>query len=111
MYADDNNMSAVIKFTYGNTSALFTGDIEKDVTGVLCSEFADCDILKVPHHGGKSNLTDSLIKAATPDYALIGCGKNNIYKHPHTDTIKALENCGAEVYRTDTDGSVTIALE
>jgi len=111
MFMSDNNLSAVLKFTYGNTKILFTGDIEKEATAELIEKDIDCDILKVPHHGGKNELTEDLLKKTSPEYALIGCGENNVYKHPDADTVRILEKCGVRVYRTDRDGSVSVFFD
>ena len=71
----------------------------------------DCDVLKVAHHGGDSSSTQSFLRAATPEYAAISVGENNIYSHPSKSVVSALEDCGAQVLRTDTDGDITFYVE
>jgi len=111
MFFEHNDMSAVIKFCYGNVSFLFTGDISDDCINLICDKNMDCDVLKVPHHGGKTNYIDTLIYNTTPKYSVISCAQNNIYGHPHKDTIKALENAGSYIYRTDKTGAVTFVFD
>jgi competence protein ComEC len=40
--------------------------------------------------------------------AVISCGENNTYGHPHEETLERLESIGVEVYRTDESGAVII---
>ena len=71
----------------------------------------DCDVLKVGHHGSNSSSTAAFLKAASPKYAAISVGKDNMYSHPSNKTIVALKNCGAEVYRTDKNGDISFYVE
>ena len=68
----------------------------------------DCDVLKVCHHGSKYSSTAEFIEAVSPVVALIGVGKKNTYGHPSSEAIERLENAGAIVFRTDTDGAIGI---
>ena len=56
-YDNENNYSAVIKISFGNTSFLFTGDAEKEIEDKLLSLHDDisCDVLKVAHHSHNRN--------------------------------------------------------
>lgn len=103
---DANEMSAVAKLTYGNTSFLFTGDISKEAVKELCTKNIKCDVLKVPHHGSKTSANDTFIKKASPDYAVISCSENNTYGHPHDITLDILNKNSVEIYRTDKMGAV-----
>jgi competence protein ComEC len=103
-----NNCSIVAKLTCGSTSFLFTGDEEEEAETALLSFGADvsCDVYKAAHHGSKTSNSDALLDAAAPDYAVILCGKDNDYGHPHKTVINAFKERGCEIYRTDTDGSI-----
>lgn len=107
MFFDANNMSAVVKFTYGKLSFLFTGDITENGTKALEGKDIDCDILKLPHHGGKNALTGKLIEKTSPKYAVASCAENNIYGHPDPDVVMSLKDTGVELFRTDKMGAVT----
>lgn len=45
------------------------------------------------------------IPAAKSDYI---CGKNNLYGHPHKETIKKLQKNGADIYGTLWGGAIII---
>lgn len=50
------------------------------------------------------------MKAVSPKFALIGVGKNNNFGHPNEQVIKRLKENGVKVYRTDTDGEISIVV-
>lgn len=103
---DLNNVSIMLRVTYGSTAFLFTGDAEKDAEfAALQTGLAlDCDVLKVGHHGSSTSTSAEFLAAASPAYAVISCGAGNDYGHPHTETLDILTNC--TVYRTDLHGTV-----
>lgn len=106
-----NDMSMVIKFTYGKTSFLFTGDIEEDGTEGILKEDINCDVIKIPHHGGQNDKSNLLAQKAKAKYAVVSCGEDNSYGHPHKDTVKEFKKKGAKIYRTDKDGAISFTLD
>lgn len=104
-YNDLNNYSAVIKLVYGNNSFLFTGDAEK-LSEEEISANIKCDVLKVGHHGSNSSSSEKFISKASPSYAVISCGVDNEYGHPHPEVLSALENANIKVFRTDQQGTI-----
>lgn len=110
---DENNKSVIVMAEIDGIKFLFTGDAEAKTEKALIDEGLniDCDVLKVAHHGSSSSSSQSFLKAATPKYAAISVGENNIYSHPTESVISALENCGAQILRTDTDGDITFYVE
>jgi competence protein ComEC len=107
-YENLNNYSAVIKITYGNSKFLFMGDAEKLSENELLENGYDlsCDILKIGHHGSSSSSSKPFLDATNPKIAIISCGKNNDYGHPHHQTLNELKKRKIQIYRTDVDGSV-----
>ena len=107
-YDSINNYSAVVKVTYGNSKFLFQGDAEKLSESEILSKNLDvtCDILKVGHHGSTSSSSTAYLDKASPKIAIISCGKNNDYGHPHKATIAALIKRNIQIYRTDIDGNI-----
>ena len=106
-YDDLNNYSAVLKFTYGKCSFLFTGDAEKLSEKEMLENSMDvsADVLKVGHHGSSTSSGKNFIEAVNPEYAIIEVGQDNEYGHPHKETMEELE--GIEIYRTDLQGDIT----
>jgi len=108
--SDLNNSSIVIKLTYISTSFLFTGDAETESESKILQSSADveADVLKVGHHGSSSSSTVKFLKAVSPSVAVISCGQENSYGHPHDSTLKNLSSLGITIYRTDTTGTIVI---
>lgn len=109
----ENDRSIITMAKIGDKKFLFTGDAEKATEADVLAEKLniDCDVLKVGHHGSNSSSTAAFLKAASPKYAAISVGKDNMYSHPSNKTIVALKNCGAEVYRTDKNGDISFYVE
>lgn len=109
----ENDRSIITMAKIGDKKFLFTGDAEKATEADVLAEKLniDCDVLKVGHHGSNSSSTSAFLKAASPNYAAISVGKDNMYSHPSNKTIVALKNCGAEVYRTDKNGDISFYVE
>lgn len=108
----ENERSLVLRYVYGDTSVLFTGDLEAKQESLLERNnlIEETDILKVSHHGSKTASTESFLQALTPDTAVISCGANNLYGHPHQEVLERLSACGAEILRTDEMGSVVVTI-
>lgn len=109
---DNNNPSVVIMARWGNTKVLFTGDAEKEAEARLVARYGeqlDCDVLKVGHHGSSSSSQNSFMKYVKPEYAIISCGVDNKYGHPHKETISTLNYYQAEIHRTDLEGSIVVS--
>ena len=45
---------------------------------------------------------------ACAEIAVISVGRGNWYGHPRAETMERLRSCGASIYRTDENGTVTI---
>jgi len=111
-FSNENSGSLVLKYESGDVSVLFTGDIETEAEESLLplAKWLRSAIVKVPHHGGRTSSSSGFLEAVDPRVAVISLGKNNPYGHPHAETIEGLKAAGAEIYRTDIDGAVTITL-
>lgn len=104
--SDLNDTSIVIRGLYGNNSFLFMGDAPSGVEKELLDDNIDSDVLKVGHHGSKYSSSVKFLNEVTPDYAIISAGEGNSYNHPHDVALERLADCGAKIYRTDTDGTI-----
>ena len=107
-YDNLNDMSAVSRISYGDTSVMFTGDatttVEKDLLKKNINYSAT--VLNVGHHGSKTSSSEAWLRAVNPKYAVICCGVNNDYGHPHSLITKRLEKLGIEYFETDLLGTI-----
>lgn len=105
---DTNNTSIVIRIVYGDTSFLFTGDAEQETEEKILETGQDIEstVLKVGHHGSSTSTSQAFLDAVSPTYAVISCGKDNSYGHPHSETLAKLASAGVEVLRTDELGDI-----
>lgn len=112
-YDDTNNGSLVLRIDYGDTSFLFTGDAETESEDDMIAAGADlsADVLKVGHHGSRSSSSSEFLQEVDPEYAIISVGADNEYGHPTEEVLERLDSIGAEVYRTDEDGSVVVVSD
>lgn len=103
-----NSYSIVAKLTYGQKSFLFTGDAEKDSEDemVKLGDALKSDVLKCGHHGSSTSTSVTFLNAVAPDYAVISCGVDNDYGHPHKETMDRLERAGVTIYRTDQQDTI-----
>jgi competence protein ComEC len=104
-----NNDSLVFKIEGRHRSFLFTGDIEQEAEEDILrlGRWLKSDVIKVPHHGGKTSAYRPFLEAVSADTAVISCGRDNSFGHPHQETLDALGP--EEIMRTDTDGAVKIS--
>jgi len=115
VYSDFNDTSYILNVTYGDTSVLLTGDAtalaEKLALKALPDSYFRADVLKVGHHGSSAATSPEFLSAVDPSIAVISCGIDNDYGHPHKELLERLESRGITVYRTDLDGTVTLLLD
>lgn len=109
-YDDLNNWSVVIKLTHGDCTFLFTGDAEKEAEADIIASGADisADVLKAGHHGSSTSSSRKFLEAVSPKTAIISCGTDNSYGHPHAETIEKFDEMGIEYFRTDECGTITV---
>ena len=98
----------VLRIDYGTTSFLFTGDAETMAEYTMLSGDVplSADVLKVGHHGSHTSSDFDFLSAVNPWYAVISCGKDNAYGHPHPETLEKLFEMNVDVFRTDLQGTI-----
>ena len=112
-YSDTNDTSIVLRIEYGSTSFLLTGDMEKTAETDLVNSGVNlrADVLQVGHHGSSTSTGYLFLNSVLPEMAVISCGVNNKYGHPHEETLSILRDAGVDVYRTDMQGTITIGSD
>lgn len=103
-----NNTSIVLRVDYGATSFLFTGDAEYESETALLDADAplEATVLKVGHHGSSTSTSYRFLRDVNPQYAVISCGVDNSYGHPHDETMSRLRDADVTLYRTDMQGHI-----
>lgn len=108
-----NNNSLVFKFCYKKLSILFTGDIEESAENEIVKLYSDTlksTILKVAHHGSRTSTSNKFLESVSPEIALIGVGKDNMFNHPNKEIIEKLKKYNIEIFRTDLNGEINIII-
>ncbi len=112
-----NAYSTVLHLSYGDFTALFTGDLEGEgerrVEKIIEKEAAlqNITLLKVAHHGSKNSTSTWFLQETAPRIALISSGRNNRYGHPHKELLERLEKQGCAIYSTQPSGAVTVRVQ
>lgn len=111
--AESNNLSIVVKVTYGDNSFLFMGDAEGEEEEDILrrNKTLDCDVIKIGHHGSCSSTSDALLNAVKPKYAVISVGNDNTYGHPTKEILDKLKKTNVDIYRTDLQGDITFVSD
>jgi competence protein ComEC len=102
--------SVVARLTYGQTAMLLAGDAEGPAEQYLIDQGATllAQVLKVGHHGSRTSTMRALVDRVRPQVALISAGADNVFGHPHPDTLQTLAAAGVRVLRTDQDGAINL---
>ena len=105
-----NDYSVVLWLRYGDFDAIFTGDadthIEEKYRGVALADNR-VEVLKVPHHGSKTGMSEAFLDWLHPQLAVISVGKNS-YGHPAGETIRQLRQKDVKTLRTDEEGDIEV---
>ena len=68
----------------------------------------DVELLVAGHHGSRYSTTPELLETVRPEMAVISVGRSNRYGHPAQETLERLAEFGADIYRTDLQGTVVV---
>ncbi len=107
---NNNNHSVVLRISYGDFSALLTGDIEAEAMRSLLEnrQITAATLVKVPHHGSKGSLLTEFYQQVQPRYAIISVGSNNLFGHPHPSVLAMLKQQNIKILRTDQAGAIIV---
>jgi competence protein ComEC len=107
--SDLNSNSVVLRLTHQGHCMLLTGDSEEPTErAVVAGGMGECEVLKVAHHGSQHSTTPAFLSAVKPKYALISVGMDNKYDHPRPEALARLQGIGAEIHRTDLEGTLRV---
>lgn len=110
---ETNELGLTVLATAGDYDVLLTGDMDGQTEQLLLEHdrLPDIELLVVGHHGSKYSTTEELLETVRPEVAIVSVGRDNRYGHPAQETLERLDRAGAELYRTDLQGTVTIRFQ
>lgn len=113
VWEEMNDYSGVLKLVWGSNSFLITGDAEKPSEQVMLYSGQDlsAQVLRLGHHGSSTSTSVGFFDAVDPEIAVISCGRDNKYGHPHREVRALLEERGTPTYRTDQDHTILITAD
>nr|MBA3691691.1 ComEC/Rec2 family competence protein [Actinomycetota bacterium] len=109
--SDTNNDAIVTRLSRGDDVVLFATEPEEPAQEWLVEGGVDlgADVLKVPHHGAATSVP-AFFEAVHAQVAVVSVGENT-YGHPVPATLTSIEATGAQVWRTDQRGTITVRFE
>ncbi len=110
-----NEMSIVLRMDYGETSFMFTGDAGAESEQLMLNKHSanafKANVLKLGHHGSSSSSTKEFLLAVYPSYAIVSCGKDNSYGHPHREVVALLKELEIPYYITHESGNIIFSTD
>lgn len=111
---DQNGNSVGLLLRYGAFEALLPGDATAPQQEVwlrrYADEIAEIDVYKAAHHGSSTGDRRDFVGLLSPEVVVVSAGFENSYGHPHREAVASYREAGATIYRTDLDGSITLAV-
>ena len=108
---DLNELGLTALASAGDFDLLITGDMSGSTEKKLVETYAlpNIEVLVVSHHGSRYSSNIRFLKAVTPEAAVISVGDNN-YGHPSEEPLQRLLAVGADIWRTDQQGTIRITV-
>jgi len=108
-----NDDSIVLELRWRDVSIVLTGDAGKAVEHDIAAAFppARLRVVKIPHHGSLTSSAPEFVAALHPQIAIVSAGRTNHFGHPVPEILDRYRTAGAQVFRTDQDGAVTVTSD
>ena len=108
-----NDDSIVLELTWRSVSFVLTGDIGREVEREIGRQFsaAPLRVIKVPHHGSLTSSSREFVRTLAPRVAVVSAGRSNTFGHPAPEVLDGYRQVGAQIFRTDQDGAVTVETD
>ncbi|MCU1383687.1 MAG: ComEC family competence protein [Acidobacteria bacterium] len=108
-----NDDSLVLELRWRDVSVVLTGDIGRAVEPSVASAIppARLRVVKIPHHASLTSSTPAFVAALRPQVAIASAGRANHFGHPVPEILDRYRSIGAEIFRTDQDGAVTLTTD
>ena len=109
-----NNNSLVTRLLYGGFAMLLAADARQEAEEAMLARFAAdlaSQVLKSGHHGHRASSSAAFLQAVNPETAIISLAAGDETRYPHPATLRRYADFNIKVYRTDTDGTVTVTSD
>nr|WP_241966872.1 lamin tail domain-containing protein [Haloplanus aerogenes] len=109
-----NENSIILRFTFGSTSFLSTGDAEDDQEAYLVDQYGTqlrATVLKAGHHGSKTSTSGALLDTVKPETVVISSAYDSRYDHPSEETLQRLAERSIPTYWTATHGDIVVVSD
>lgn len=103
-----NNVSIIMKFIFGKSSYLTSGDLFRDWERKVVKEYGallEADVMKANHHGIITSNSDEWIEAVSPKIVL--AHHDDIGSTSNSEMIRAR---GSQYFTTGLNGSILVSL-
>ena len=110
---EDNDNSVGIRLVYGDTSFLICGDAGKAEEQAMLDSgvMLESDVYLASHHGSEGSSSEAFMRAVSPSAVVVSAGAGNSYGHPTRTVLDRVKACGAALYRTDLQGTITVTSD
>jgi len=105
-HSEVNDDSICIRVQFGQTSFVIMGDPSADAEQQILSQDLASDVFYASHHGSNGSNSKTLLANVSPEYVVISSGADNSYGHPGDNTLNRIKATGAQLYRTDKQGTI-----
>lgn len=112
-YSEPNNTSIVLRVDYGACSFLISGDAERESENAILDAGCDVDVdvILAGHHGSNSSSSYRWLLETSPQTAILSCGADNDYGHPHEEVLSRLADAEIDLLRTDMQGHIVCVCD
>lgn len=113
-WQDSNASSLALRYVSDSVEVWLLGDMDTEAIQDMLDNYGEKvsktenRIIKIPHHGSKYSISEELYSRYDFDIAVISCGADNRYGHPHADLLDVLDKCGVRIQRTDKAGAIVL---
>lgn len=115
---ETNANSLVLDVAIDGKAMLFTGDLGQEQEEQILAdpekkerlENTAYTLLKVGHHGSKNSSGSAFLEAVRPQCAVISCGRENSYGHPHPEVLERLKVVGSRIFLTMEQGEIDVEI-
>jgi competence protein ComEC len=108
-----NDDSIVLELRWRGASIVLPGDIGREIERALTPRFlpSALRVVKAPHHGSSTSSSREFLQALAPRVAVISAGRGNRFGHPASAVLARYRDAGADLFRTDRHGAVTVSTD